>query len=389
MTPHAINAGIYAKFYYVSLNTAVVTTLFLSPGSDLFVATQENDVAYLFFYFFSIAIAAALYFTVGRNPGYVDLSQVQTALPRSRVESSDSETMELVGSLSADAPIIRAVSVVKHKKDFSSLSSPPLSLSSEPSSLQSVTSPRLSPTASAAASTIASRAVEREQLISDVSDSSDHSFDQLVQSSHPNMNEVRIAMDAPSTDSRVPSKYCRHCNIVQPIRAKHCRECEMCVHRFDHHCFWIGSCVGEGNHCHFWWFLLFQVIVMAWNVSTVFSSFQSTHDFGDWITTNWFRFLLFAKMLIFTLMTGGLWVYHTFLLCTNQTTWENIRHDTIYFLKEYPVGVYPFDQGVLRNIKQFCTPSRGRRLRQWELKPYDKDAPRPFNFCENEYWSCF
>lgn len=59
---------------------------------------------------------------------------------------------------------------------------------------------------------------------------------------------------------------------------------------------------------------------------------------------------------LFMLFTGILLLYHTYLIVTNQTTWEHNRRDAITYMKGYPIGFYPFDKGCLSNLKLTFAP---------------------------------
>ncbi|CAE8639431.1 unnamed protein product, partial [Polarella glacialis] len=61
-----------------------------------------------------------------------------------------------------------------------------------------------------------------------------------------------------ATQSGQKLRYCKQCNMHQPLRTKHCRDCGRCVRTHDHHCPWVGTCVGEGNRLYFFWFLVAQ-----------------------------------------------------------------------------------------------------------------------------------
>lgn len=54
-------------------------------------------------------------------------------------------------------------------------------------------------------------------------------------------------------------------------------------------------------------------------------------------------------------------IYHTFLILTNQTTWEHSRQDSLDFIRYYPKGYLPFSKGVIKNIELiFCHGERTR-----------------------------
>eukprot|EP01016_Furgasonia_blochmanni_P033260 TRINITY_DN3463_c0_g1_i3.p1 TRINITY_DN3463_c0_g1~~TRINITY_DN3463_c0_g1_i3.p1 ORF type:complete len:346 (-),score=52.85 TRINITY_DN3463_c0_g1_i3:394-1431(-) len=176
--------------------------------------------------------------------------------------------------------------------------------------------------------------------------------------------------------------YCKECNLSQPYRTRHCDLCEKCIHKFDHHCFWIGGCVGELNHRKFWWLLLFQTLVLAWMFSVALSGLDiysgdpvpvdtkkitkaskasensTTKEYGAYMICAFLSFCFLA-------FTGALLIYHTFLISTNQTTWEHNRSATLDYIKCYPKGFLPFSRGLLENIKFTCF--HGNRPRKWTL----------------------
>jgi hypothetical protein len=68
-------------------------------------------------------------------------------------------------------------------------------------------------------------------------------------------------------------------------------------------------------------------------------------------------------------MTGGLAIYHAFLICTAQSTWEHTRHNQITYLKPYPRGMLPFYVSIRANVTQAFF--HGGKFKDWELRqPY-------------------
>lgn len=173
--------------------------------------------------------------------------------------------------------------------------------------------------------------------------------------------------------------YCSICEITQPYRSKHCHKCEECVGKFDHHCFWIGGCVGELNHFRFCLYLVLESICMLWIANDGISGMgDDLEAYGSFVVS-------IAVTLGFSVLTIGLGVYHIYLISINSTTWEMMRRYKIDYIKIYPKNFNPFSKGFITNWKEAIL--HGNRLKRWDLP---KTRPvYPFNWCDNEYWSCF
>ena len=67
--------------------------------------------------------------------------------------------------------------------------------------------------------------------------------------------------------------------------------------------------------------------------------------------------------------------------------WEANARLKITYLKPYPSGYLPFNEGIINNLKGvFC---HNNVLWEWGLKdPLSKEVREHFNFFDNEYWSC-
>jgi len=212
------------------------------------------------------------------------------------------------------------------------------------------------------------------------------------------------ARNQDTTDGLFPERrYCDICEAVQPYRTKHCDKCERCIHKFDHHCFWIGGCVGELNHRKFWIFLFVQTLLEIWSYYIADSGMDASYNKGlqkvntgnkgetsPYTSSEYGAFTVLTILIFLTIIfTGVLLGFHTFLILTNQTTWEYAKKDRISYLKIYPKSIYPFSQGLVENIKLIFF--HHNIIRDWELPDMDSVSYRRkkgFNWCENEYWSC-
>ncbi|GFE54603.1 DHHC zinc finger domain-containing protein [Babesia ovis] len=139
-------------------------------------------------------------------------------------------------------------------------------------------------------------------------------------------------------------KYCHTCNIYRPPRSVHCSVCDVCVHRFDHHCKWLGNCIGGNNHKAFYGFLAFTftegLILFSLCIARIAVISLDNKD----VT----KVALSATLLAYVVLAGwfvaGLMLYHTYLICFNKTTNEQ--------LKALYADYNPWDRGVIRNIKE-------------------------------------
>ncbi|EDO06248.1 DHHC zinc finger domain containing protein [Babesia bovis T2Bo] len=138
-------------------------------------------------------------------------------------------------------------------------------------------------------------------------------------------------------------KYCHTCNIYRPPRSVHCSVCDVCVHKFDHHCKWLGNCIGGKNHKAFYGFLFFTFIegLLIFSLAIARITIMSVNRIGR----NYI--ILSALLLAYVVLSGwfvaGLLIYHTYLICVNKTTNEQ--------LKSLYADYNPWDRGILINLK--------------------------------------
>lgn len=159
-------------------------------------------------------------------------------------------------------------------------------------------------------------------------------------------------------EGSVPGRVCCACGSWQSLRSRHCHDCRRCIEKFDHHCHWIGKCIGHGNQHLFWMFLLTETVVIMWVLAIILQEISSTNPAERflhrpvWKICVWGFVLL--PLLLGLLASGGLLLFHTYLLCTNQTTFEYAARWKVDYLKDIPSTRNPFDKGCINNLADAC-----------------------------------
>jgi len=218
----------------------------------------------------------------------------------------------------------------------------------------------------------------------------------------PNIRIPRVK-DVTVNGHTVKVKFCDTCLLYRPPRASHCSICNNCVQRFDHHCPWVGQCIGVvsllHDSCHIFpvlcfelvWILLqrnYRFFFMFISTSTTLciyvfafswlNIFQRHMDekISIWkaISKDVLSDILIVYCFITVWFVGGLTIFHSYLICTNQvirkiyafvhfrsfffcslcfvlmvkicfvqTTYENFRY-------RYDKKENPYNKGILGNI---------------------------------------
>lgn len=151
-------------------------------------------------------------------------------------------------------------------------------------------------------------------------------------------------------------RFCPACNLWQKLRSKHCNLCNRCVAKYDHHCFWMGNCIGEKNHGKFWWFLFLQTALIIWTLVLLIEGlcWSDLDNLEQFLEHNLLSVIVVIGTLVLGWLPMALLGLHSYLIFSNQTTWEFNRRPRITYLHGLPDGVHPFSKGCMGNVELVC-----------------------------------
>ena len=162
----------------------------------------------------------------------------------------------------------------------------------------------------------------------------------------------------------MPNNSCDKCKIVKlALRSHHCDKCDKCVKGFDHHCWVLAGCIGENNRFKFILFLLFQNFSLIYSACGILKLINSAQLEG----LIYLLILLFSVIVFFEIIFFWVFVYHIYLLVTNQTTYEIFNEGQCPYIStfveernriliqkgivfEINTKFRPFDTGIINNI---------------------------------------
>jgi len=179
-----------------------------------------------------------------------------------------------------------------------------------------------------------------------------------------------------------------------PMRSHYCRAKERYVAKFDHFCNFLNTPIGEKNHCLFWWFLLFETALICHSIKLLNSGFD--WFVGDHNGASLMAFIQLIILHFILLLIGGLFVFHSFLLVVNMTTYEFMASHERDYLKGTEDWDFPFSQSPTRNLTLGCW-TNGLELIYKEWKPYswarrkhiDRNSDNVWESpWQNKYYSC-
>ncbi|XP_044503702.1 probable protein S-acyltransferase 7 [Mangifera indica] len=148
----------------------------------------------------------------------------------------------------------------------------------------------------------------------------------------------------------VKIKYCDTCMLYRPPRCSHCSICNNCVEKFDHHCPWVGQCIGLRNYRFFFMFVFSTTILCLYVHAfcwVYITKIMNGEGISLWkaMTKTPASIVLLIYTFISVWFVGGLTIFHSYLIGTNQSTYENFRY-------RYDRHVNPYNKGIIKNFKE-------------------------------------
>ncbi|CAO4363190.1 unnamed protein product [Caenorhabditis nigoni] len=126
----------------------------------------------------------------------------------------------------------------------------------------------------------------------------------------------------------VKMKYCTTCRLYRPPRCSHCAVCDNCVLMFDHHCPWVGNCIGLRNYNYFYRFVFCLSVLVIYLFAcavTHMSLLAQQMPFGEVIRKTPGSVVVILICFLTTWSIIGLSCFHTYLLCADLTTNEDLK----------------------------------------------------------------
>ena len=201
----------------------------------------------------------------------------------------------------------------------------------------------------------------------------------------------------------MPCNGCKFCKIMElPLRSVHCKKCGRCIRTYDHHSKLISSCIGENNHFVFALFLFCQSITFIVGIFGLLKRYYVQNPFAKLLIIGYLALFGFLASLFIILF-----IFHSYLLLSNQTSYEIFHKDQCPYLrifKQERIKIYmergieinsnlsfhPFDSGFKKNLfYAFYKLFNSCDKMKWEDIYFQnlKSNHVGFDYCDHRYLS--
>ncbi|CAL5366103.1 unnamed protein product [Camellia sinensis] len=125
----------------------------------------------------------------------------------------------------------------------------------------------------------------------------------------------------------------------------------------------IAMIVTNATIVDFVWYICEETALCLWTGVLYITYLENNISKTWWIDV--IMILLLITLSIWFIFLVLLLLFHSYLVLTNQTTYELVRRRRIPYLRGIPERVYPFSKGACRNLYNFCSP----RSSKYRLEP--------------------